>query len=255
MSSRELVLPAPREGRCMLEARRLWRLLRVVWHILSGVVRLLWLRAGRDPYRPEILAAKQAWCRALLAILHVELQVQGPLLGGPVMLVSNHVSWLDIPVIAAVRPCYFLSKADVAGWPVIGWLARSVGTLFIRRGAGETRKKVVELQGRLASGHSILVFPEGTTTDGVTVRRFFAPLLAAAGDRPLQPVAIRYRDALGAVDTGLAFIGDDRFHHHLWRMLGRRRIRVRLSFAGPLAGGDPRALARQARGEILAALQ
>lgn len=256
MNSRDLAFEAPRERRWVIEWRRLWRLLRVGLHILSGVLQALWLGAGRDPHRPELLVAKQRWCRRLLAILNVDVQVHGPLLGGPVMLVGNHVSWLDIPVIASVRPCYFLSKAEVAGWPVIGWLARSVGTLFIRRGAGESRNKAAEIEARLALGHSILVFPEGTTTDGVGVRRFFPQLFVAAGAAaPVQPVAIRYRDRHGAVDTGLAFIGDDEFHHHLWRVLGRRRIRVRLSFAGPLAGEDPKALAQRARGEIITALQ
>ena len=140
-------------------------------------------------------------------------------------------------------------------WPLIGWLARAVGTLFIRRGGGESKAKTEEIRGRLDRGHGILVFPEGTTTDGTGVRRFFPQLFAAAGDdAPVQTVAVRYRDEQGRPDTGVAFIDDDEFHHHLWRLLGRRRIVVELTFGAPLPPDEPRALAREARERIVADL-
>ncbi len=257
MSVRELSLGIePDEPRMVIAGRRVWRALRVVLHLLAGSLELIWRRAGRDPHRADIAAAKQRWCLRLLEIMAVELRVHGPLRGGGVLLVSNHVSWLDIPVIAAARPCYFLSKDEVSRWPLIGWIARSVGTLFIRRGGGESRAKVKEIRERLGRGQGVLVFPEGTTTDGTGVRRFFAPLFAAAeGGVPVQPVAIRYRDAAGRPDTGVAFIGDDEFHHHLWRLLGRRRLAVDLIFGAPLsADADPRVTAGAARQRILGAL-
>ncbi|HBM25170.1 MAG TPA: hypothetical protein DD411_16590 [Alcanivorax sp.] len=99
------------------------------------------------------------------------------------------------------------------------------------------------------------MFPEGTTTDGTGVRRFFPQLFAAAGDdAPVQTVAVRYRDEQGRPDTGIAFIDDDEFHHHLWRLLGRRRIVVELTFGAPLPPDEPRALAREARERIVADL-
>jgi 1-acyl-sn-glycerol-3-phosphate acyltransferase len=253
---RDLSLDSPAEERpARVTARRCWRALRVLVHLLAGILEAVWLRAGRDPHRVVILNAKRRWCLRFLTILGVELRVQGPLRAGPVLLVSNHVSWLDIPVIAAARPCYFLSKAEVAEWPVIGWLARAVGTLFIRRGGGESKAKTEEIRGRLDRGHGILVFPEGTTTDGTGVRRFFPQLFAAAGDHaPVQTVAVRYRDEQGRLDTSVAFINDDEFHHHLWRLLGRRRIIVELTFGAPLPLDEPRALAREARERIVADL-
>ncbi|HIK73182.1 MAG TPA: 1-acyl-sn-glycerol-3-phosphate acyltransferase [Alcanivorax sp.] len=253
---RDLSLDSPTgEGPARVTARRCWRALRVLVHLLAGILEAVWLRAGRDPQRVVVLNAKRRWCLRFLTILGVELRVQGPLRAGPVLLVSNHVSWLDIPVIAAARPCYFLSKAEVAEWPVIGWLARAVGTLFIRRGGGESKAKAEEIRGRLDRGHGILVFPEGTTTDGTGVRRFFPQLFAAAGDdAPVQTVAVRYRDEQGRLDTGVAFIDDDEFHHHLWRLLGRRRIVVELTFGAPLPPDEPRALAREARERIVADL-
>ena len=256
MSLRDLPLqPADETSRARVTARRCWRACRVLVHVLAGVLEALWLGASRDPQRPEILRAKRRWCLRFLAILGVELHVYGPLRAGPMLLVSNHVSWLDIPVIAAARPCYFLSKAEVSEWPVIGWLARAVGTLFIRRGGGESRAKTTEIRARLARGHGILVFPEGTTTDGTRVRRFFPQLFAAAGDdTPVQTVAVRYRDEQGRLDSSVPFINDDEFHHHLWRLLGRRRIVVELTFGAPLPPDEPRALARAARERIAADL-
>lgn len=236
-------------------ARRSWRALRLLVHVLAGVVEVLWRRAHGNPHRAEVLLAKQRWCRRLLAILGVELRVHGALRGGPVFLVANHVSWLDIPVIAAARPCHFLSKAEVADWPLIGWLARAMGTLFIRRGSGESREKAEEIRAHLALGRSILVFPEGTTTDGTTVRRFLAPLFAAADQVVVQPLALRYRDAEGRFDPTLAFIDDDRLHHHLWRLLGRERIVVDLTFGVPVPAGPPRERCRAAREQIIAALR
>ncbi|EKF73804.1 1-acyl-sn-glycerol-3-phosphate acyltransferase [Alcanivorax hongdengensis A-11-3] len=240
------------------QLRRLWRVLRVVVHLAWGFLLALLLGAFWSPYRPVVLAAKQRWCQGFLRIIGVQLTVQGQPCAAPALLVSNHVSWLDIPVIASCRHLYFLSKAEVGDWPLIGMLARAVGTLFIKRGSGESGRKAEEIAARLRQGHTVLVFPEGTTTDGSGPRRFFAQLFAAAplAAVPVQPLAIRYLDDSGQPDRGLAFIGDDEFHTHLWQMLLRERIAVRLIFTPPLplAVQDTRALGEQARRQVLAAL-
>lgn len=231
------------------QLRRVWRVLRIVIHLLWGFMLALLLGAFWWPQQPRVLAAKQRWCQRFLRILGAELTVTGTPLGGSVFLVGNHVSWLDIPVIASQRHLYFLSKAEVGEWPLIGLLARAVGTLFIKRGSGESGGKAREIASRLQQGHTVLVFPEGTTTDGTGLRRFFAqlfdaPLLAST---PVQPLAIRYLDGMGAPDTAMAFIGDDEFHHHLWGMLLRRELRIRLHFCEPLeADRDRKGLCEQA---------
>ena len=247
------VSPYPQSG-LWPQLRRLWRVARIVLYLLWGFVLAFLLGAFWSPYRPVVLAAKQRWCRRFLRILGVELTVTGSRLEAPVFLVSNHVSWLDIPVIASQRHLYFLSKAEVGDWPLIGALARAMGTLFIKRGSGESVRKAREIAGRLQQGHTVLVFPEGTTTDGSSLRRFFpqlfdAPLLA---DVPVQPLAVCYLDSHGAPDQGMAFIGDDEFHHHLWAMLLRQKIRVRLHFCTPLDGGgmDRKALSVLAYGRV-----
>jgi 1-acyl-sn-glycerol-3-phosphate acyltransferase len=129
-----------------------------------------------------------------------------------------------------------------------------MGTLFIKRGSGESGRKALEIADRLKRGHTVLVFPEGTTTDGTSLRRFFpqlfdAPLMA---DVPVQPLAVRYLDDSGAPDAAMAFIGDDEFHHHLWAMLLRNRIRVRLHFCDPVSaqGTDRKGLCEGAWGKV-----
>ncbi|KZY38323.1 acyl-phosphate glycerol 3-phosphate acyltransferase [Alcanivorax sp. HI0083] len=231
------VSPYPQSG-LWPQLRRMVRVIRVVLYLLWGFILAFLLGAFWSPYRPVVLAAKQSWCRRFLRILGVELMVTGSRVEAPVFLVSNHVSWLDIPVIASQRHLYFLSKAEVGDWPLIGNLARAMGTLFIKRGSGESVRKAQEIASRLQQGHTVLVFPEGTTTDGSSLSRFFpqlfdAPLLAGV---PVQPLAVRYLDSMGAPDPGLAFIGDDEFHDHLWAMLLRPKIRVRLHFCTPLDG-------------------
>ncbi|MDX1804920.1 MAG: lysophospholipid acyltransferase family protein [Alcanivorax sp.] len=240
------------------QLRRLWRVARIIVHLLWGFLLALLLGAFWWPCRPVVLAAKGRWCRQFLAILGVQLEVQGRPFAGPALLVSNHVSWLDIPVIASRRHLYFLSKAEVGDWPLIGTLARAVGTLFIKRGSGESGRKAREIAARLRLGHTVLVFPEGTTTDGTGVRPFFPQLFEASllSGVAVQPLALCYLDEQGQPDRALAFIGDDEFHHHLWAMLLRPTIRARLHFCAPLAclETDRRRLSEQARARILAQL-
>ncbi|AJD47570.1 1-acyl-sn-glycerol-3-phosphate acyltransferase [Isoalcanivorax pacificus W11-5] len=240
------------------QLRRLWRVARVLAHILLGFVLALVFGAFWAPYRPVVRRIARWWLQHLLGILNVQVTVQGaPPVAGH-FLVANHVSWLDIPVLAAQTDVYFLSKAEVRNWPLIGHLAAAAGTLFIRRGSGESRQKAEEIAGHLRNGHNILVFPEGTTTDGRSVRRFFrqlftAPLLAQA---PVQPVALRYRDRHGEPDRGIAFINDDAFHTHLWAMLLRDDVPVTVTFGEPVIATDetPEMLSQQCHRTVLQAV-
>lgn len=238
--------------------RRLRRLLQVVGHIGTGLFLALRHDAFRQPHSPRVRQVAQRWQQELLTILGVRVTVTGAPATTTVLHVSNHVSWLDIPVIGALRQVHFLSKEEVRQWPVIGVLAQAAGTLFIRRGSGQSGSKAREIAAHLADGRTILVFPEGTTTDGTGVRRFFpalfqAPLLAEVA---LQPVALRYLDASGNIDTSVAFIGDDSFHAHLWKLLLRDEIHAHIHFcpAHNVAGSDHRSSAEQARADVTAAL-
>jgi len=178
-------------------------------HVFSGAAQILllfpWL-GGRA--RNGLI---RIWSRALLGILGVRVEVTDPLPPGGVMLVANHVSWLDIVAIHATLSCRFVSKAEVARWPLIGWMARQAGTLFLMR---ESKRDAVRINRHiadlLAQGECLAVFPEGTSSDGQCVLPFYAALLdpaVQAGAR-VAPLLIRYLDRDGTPTDRPAYHGD-----------------------------------------------
>ncbi|MDF3937034.1 lysophospholipid acyltransferase family protein [Pseudomonas citronellolis] len=193
------------------------------------------------------------WLARLRRALPYRVKVYGELPRAPALWVSNHVSWVDIPLLGALAPMTFLSKAEVRQWPLAGWLAEKAGTLFIRRGAGDSGQLGAQIAGALLMGRSTLIFPEGTTTDGRGLRTFHGRLLSGAIEAgvPLQPVALRYLRA-GEVDALAPFIGDDDLFSHLRRLLRNDRGTVEIHLLDPLPshGRDRAQLAQQARAAI-----
>lgn len=151
------------------------------------------------------------------------------------LFVSNHISWSDIPILGSLTPIRFLSKAEVGQWPVIGWLAQQAGTLFIKRGGGKARQIRRNISEHLTGGESVLIFPEGTTSSGLSVLPFHGLLLGAAADatKAIQPVTISYRRD-GRPDHLAPFIGDDEFHSHMFAMLRQPSARVDVLFHAPV---------------------
>ncbi|WP_405741366.1 1-acyl-sn-glycerol-3-phosphate acyltransferase [Streptomyces sp. NBC_01525] len=204
----------------------------------------------------------RAHARALLGALGVRLDGAGPLrapsTGPGTLIVANHISWLDIPALLAVDPAPVLAKREVGGWPVVGGLARRAGTHFIDRTSPRQLPSVVaELTDILASGRSVVVFPQATTwctADGGVFRRatFQAALDAGA---PVRPVTLTYtQDALPS--TVAAFCGPDTFLASLRRVLTARGLAVRVTVHPALPPGrhrDRRELAALARDAVLAA--
>ncbi|WP_148861905.1 lysophospholipid acyltransferase family protein [Marinobacter fonticola] len=168
--------------------------------------------------------------------LGFQVNLRGAKPKGTVLLVSNHISWSDIPILGSVVPLRFLSKIEVRSWPVIGWLAQQAGTLFIRRGGGQARTTREQIANTLRNGQSVLVFPEGTTTLGITVLPFHSRLLAAAADAkvPIQPISIGYRRN-DRPDHLAPFIGDDPFERHLIRVLREPAVCVDIILHEPVA--------------------
>ncbi|WP_411745139.1 lysophospholipid acyltransferase family protein [Reinekea sp.] len=144
------------------------------------------------------------------------------------LIASNHVSWLDIPVLGSVLPCYFLSKDEVKKIPILGWLATHAGTLFIQRGSGQIEQVRKLMQQYLDKNHCLNFFPEATTGDGYSVRQFHPRLFAAAidGKVPVMPVAIEYKlKHQKSLEIGF---GDESLPANLWRVLGRWRTDVKV---------------------------
>jgi 1-acyl-sn-glycerol-3-phosphate acyltransferase len=177
----------------------------------------------------------QAWAREMLRLMRIELRVSGhPPAHGPVLLVSNHISWLDILVLHAAGYCRFVSKADVKHWPVVGTLASAAGTLYIERESRRDAMRVVHhMTEHLSGGEVVAVFPEGTTGDGVTLLPFHANLLQAAitADVPVLPVALRFADGrTGKTSFAPSFVGDETLVGSVWRTLSSNAIVAEVNY-------------------------
>ena len=225
----------------MKQLRAVWRLLRLVGHIAQG----LWVVALRFPtLSPDQQHARvQVWSQQLLALAGVHLRVVGqPPLTGPVMLVANHISWLDIPVMHAARHCRFVSKSDVKGWPLIGTLATAAGTLYIERSSRRDALRMVRsMQEALERGEVLAVFPEGTTGDGRAMLPFHANLIqaAVAAQSPVQPVGLRFADrATGATSFAPSYIGDETLVGSIWRTLCAPPIEAVVHYGAPEWAGE-----------------
>ena len=217
--------------------------------LLAGIVSLF-----ERVVRHDLMPLRQRLTRWFLArlggALPFRVRVEGELPTQPMLWVSNHVSWTDIPLLGALQPLSFLSKAEVRSWPLAGWLAHKAGTLFIRRGAGDSQWLNQQLQRYLKDGRPLLLFPEGTTHDGSTLRTFHGRLLSSAIELqiPLQPVAIRYLHR-GQPCSLSPFVGDDDMLSHLLRLLRGEVRDVEIHLLPPLCsrGLNRNQLARQAQ--------
>ena len=217
---------------------RLLRVLRVALHLVWGVITAgIRLRLAQEPRYSRII---QRWSRKMLAIFGVEYQLHGnmPTLDTHgVVIVSNHISWLDIWLLYSIRPVRFIAKADVRAWPVIGWLAQQCGTLFIQRERRHHTADIIrEAAELLARGDCIGLFPEGTTTDGRSLLPFHSSLFQAAviHHAPVVLMAIRYRLADGSIDTAPAYYGGLTLLDSFRAILSRRRIHVEVTCLGTL---------------------
>jgi len=227
----------------MRPARLALRLLPVLATLLLGASFALAVALATALTRRPCLVLRQQLTRRFFQVLaralHLRLEVHGQLPQGTHLWLANHVSWLDIVGLGSLRPLSFLSKAEVADWPFAGWLTRQAGTLFIQRGAERGDALSEALTTRLTQGLSLVLFPEGTTTDGSQLRTFHGRLLspAIATGTPLQPIALSYwRD--GVRDQAAAFIGDDDLVSHLRRLLDNGGTILRIEFLPPLHCGD-----------------
>ena len=237
---------------------RAWRALRVVVHGLQGIATTLCVFPFVDGPRKRSLV--RSWSARLLALLHIDPRTSGRVEAGEgnLLVVANHVSWLDIFVINAHHPARFVAKADLAHWPLLGTLIRGSDTIFIERARRRDTRRVNEAVAHaLRSGDVVVVFPEGTTSDGAGLLRFHSSLLQPIVDSSgtVQPVALRYRDVTGARSMAPTY-GDETFATSFWRVCGERRLVVDVGWMAPIAATDShrRTLARIAEDAIRTAL-
>lgn len=193
------------------------------------------------------------WARLLLVSLGVRLRVTGWFSQlRPDVIVANHVSWLDVLVLAAARPAVFICKVEVAAWPVLGWLLRRAGTIFIHRGRLRGLLEANQAQRAcLARGETVVFFPEGTTTDGSEVLGFRSGLFQPVAERraTLQPVALFYSSAAPQ------FVGETTFIASLWAVLGERGVCATAAFLPAIECAPRKQAAAAARSAILRGLR
>ena len=196
---------------------------------------------------PRILKAEQerrvtVWAQRMLQIAGIELVVRGqPPHQGPVLLVANHISWLDILVMHAARHCRFVSKSDIKTWPLISTFADGAGTLYVARESRRDAHRVVgQMAERLTAGDILAVFPEGTTGDGITLLHFHANLIQSAieANVGIQPVGLRFVDAAtGEMSFAPSYVGNETLMGSIWRTLSAPPLKAVVVFGELQAAG------------------
>jgi 1-acyl-sn-glycerol-3-phosphate acyltransferase len=241
-----------------LNIKLAWRVARLVLHLLRGLATcaLVFPWAGA-PMRERLV---RRWSARLLAICRVRVEhtaEAAPL--AHALIVSNHISWLDIFLINSLHPCRFVAKAEIRAWPVLGWLVAQAGTVFIARGNRRDLRHIFKgLVDALAQGQRVAFFPEGTTASQGRLLPFHANLFEAAIDAqvPVQPYALAYVDARGGWHPAVDYTGETTFVDSILRILQGEPVVARLGCLAPIASGGAhrRELAAQARDAIAQAL-
>ena len=240
--------------------RRIQPLLRSAWHLFAFSVilgaafcRFLLFRKHRTPVGRSLWL--QDTCRRIASGIGLDIRTIGP----PIptgLLVSNHLSYLDIIVLGSLHPCSFVSKVEVRSWPVIGWGAQAAGTLFVRR---ENRADIAAaangIRDLLEKQISVMVFPEGTSSGGGTVLPFYPGIFesVAGSAHWVTPAWLGYALQDGDPAEEICYWRDMTFVPHFLRLLGKKRITAHVRIGRPLtASGDRKVLARETHARVVA---
>ena len=224
-------------------------------HLIKGYIKVRW--GWRDLTPLEAQEEVMAWAKGALKIFGLEVKLHGEIAQtGPLLLVSNHVSWLDILLYLSLSPVRFVSKSEVQSWPIVGRFALACRTLFIKRASKRDAKKVVEMMSEaLQSGDMVAVFPEGTTSVGDAVLPFHANLFEAAlaSHASIQVASLLYVSSPTQQRTTTpSFTGQDTLVGSIWRILGLKRFEVWVSVGAveETMGLERRALAQQSGARV-----
>lgn len=254
---------APRD--LLRPLRYLWRVPLLLLHIVLGILLcsliLSWnqhavMKDGREPFVHRMI---RWWSTKLLRIFGLRSVRFGQPLSDPVLFIANHTSWTDIELLHSQRAACFVAKAEIARWPLVGWMAATGGTIFHRRGNNHSLSTVMQaMVERLRDGRSVGVFPEGGTGYNGVLKVFHARIFQAAldADVPVQPVALRFaRDGRRVVDAG--FREGENFMQNILRLLGEAPMDAEVHFLKPVPHSPDarRRMAELSRDRIAAALE
>ncbi|MDQ2701623.1 MAG: 1-acyl-sn-glycerol-3-phosphate acyltransferase [Pseudomonadota bacterium] len=245
--------------------RYLYRVPMLAWHLVVHlpIVLLLMLPPwGRIGLRGEALEYRviRLWQGGLMRVFGFRMRRHGTPLPGAALFVANHVSWVDIVALHSQRMMGFVAKREIAGWPLVGWMASRGETIFHQRGNTESLDGVMlQMLARLREGRAVGVFPEGRTRNGAEVGPFHARIFTAAVEAavPVQPVALRY-GAGGNAQQVVAFRPGEHFFGNFVRLLGEPPRVADVCFLEPIPAGSAegrRRIAELARERIIAAME
>lgn len=229
----------------------------LLWTVAQAMLDFLWLRwkQGSNVSARQRAQWLHRWCAKGLPRLGIHFTTQGPPPSGG-LLVANHLSYLDILIFSAITPCVFVSKHEVAGWPIFGWMSRMAGTIFVDRSRpGETRSAQDGMQARLAEGLTVVLFPEGTSSDGTTVLPFRSSLFQAAiaVGAAISAARISYQASEGRVETDVCYWGEMTLAPHVLKLFSKARVTGDVQFSDQrYRFNDRKEAARKMYEEVLA---
>ena len=237
-------------------AVRFVRWTRLVTHLAWAAFLLRFLYPRADAARRRELGSR--WSQDLLAILAIRLECEGDPPAAHetgALIAANHVSWIDVFAIGAVRHTRFVAKSEIRDWPVAGMIAERAGTLFVHRARRHDTGRIANhVKDALAAGDSVGLFPEGTTTEGDRLLKFHSSLFepAVAHGARVHPVALRYLHPDGTPCRAAAFVGELTFAQSLGLVIRTREMVVSVSFAPPVepAGRNRREVAGETQRRI-----
>jgi 1-acyl-sn-glycerol-3-phosphate acyltransferase len=243
--------------------RYLWRLPLLVLHVTIGlavVMAMINPLTARLRFRGERLdeLTIRVWSILMVRAFGMRVRRFGKPLPGGVLVVANHVSWIDIELVHSQRMMGFVAKAEISRWPLVGWVASRGGTIYHHRGSNDSLHGVMhQMVQRLEQGLAVGVFPEGRTTRGDAIGTFHARIFqpAVLAGVPAQPVALKY-GAQGSAQTIVAFQPRENFLQNFWRLLGEPARLVEVHFLEPVSvdEGGRRRMAEISRERIIAAM-
>jgi 1-acyl-sn-glycerol-3-phosphate acyltransferase len=237
---------------------RFYRSALLLFHLFAGIATVALLFPFYGSARRRLAVAR--WSARILSAVNVQPRLRGKpprVKDRAAVLVANHVSWLDIPLVHSVWQVRFIAKSEVRRWPLIGWLSARTGTLFIQRGKNRHAARINHaIHAAFLGKDAIGVFPEGSTTDGTGLKPFHASLLQPAVDERalVFPVALRYLDAKNRVNVNASYVGDTSLIESMAMILRERKIVAELTFLPAIdaEGKTRRDLARETHAAIAA---
>ena len=219
---------------------------KILLHILLVIPLCLFIFISPKSEQEKIV---KFWCKKLLSIFEIKVEIKGEELllynQKKYLIVSNHISWLDIIVIQSIKPSIFVAKSDVASWPLFGWVAHMTGTIFIKREKVSDIKKALRKMKRRLSKRSVCIFPEGTSTNGRYILPFKSNLFQSSidSDRAILPICLRYEENNAYTDKA-AFIGDMSLIDSIMKIKNEKEIHAVVYVLHPIkAWGNRKELA------------